>query len=64
MAALELQFNRLTQMVQTGIKLETVSVEERQSVKDALSGLDGGKVFNEAVAAHTNRLNNSSWLSG
>ena len=38
-------------MVQTGVKLETVSVEERQSVKDALSGLDGGDVFNEAVAA-------------
>ena len=38
-------------MVQTGVKLETVSVEERQSVKDALSGLDGGEVFNEAVAA-------------
>ena len=38
-------------MVQTRVKLETVSVEERQSVKDALSGLDGGDVFNEAVAA-------------
>ena len=38
-------------MVQTGVKLETVSVEERQSVKDALSSLDGGDVFNEAVAA-------------
>ena len=51
-------------MMQTRIKLETVSMEERQSVKDALSGLDGGKVFNEAVAAHTNRLSNNSWLSG
>ena len=38
-------------MVQTGVKLETVSVEERQSVKDALSTLDGSEVFNEAVAA-------------
>ena len=38
-------------MVQTGVKLETVAVEERQSVKDALSSLDGGDVFNEAVAA-------------
>ena len=28
-----------------------MSVEERQSVKDALSALDGGDVFNEAVAA-------------
>ena len=50
-AGLELQLARLTQMVQTGVKLETVSVEERQSVKDALSGLDGGDVFNEVVAA-------------
>ena len=50
-ADLELQLARLTQMVQTGVKLETVSVEERQSVKDALSALDGGDVFNEAVAA-------------
>ena len=38
-------------MVQTGVKLETVGIEERQSVKDALSSLDGGNVFNEAVAA-------------
>ena len=29
---------RLTQMVQTGVKLETVGIEERQSVKEALSG--------------------------
>ena len=50
-ADLELQLARLTQMVQTGVKLETVRVEERQSVKDALSALDGGDVFNEAVAA-------------
>ena len=50
-ADLELQLARLTQMVQTGVKLETVSVEERQFVKDALSALDGGDVFNEAVAA-------------
>ena len=48
MADLELQLSRLTQMVQTGVKLETVGMEERQSVKDALSGLDGGEVFNEA----------------
>ena len=50
-ADLELHLVQLTQMVQTGAKLETVGVEERQSVKDALSGLDGGDVFNEAVAA-------------
>ena len=48
---LERQLARLTQIVQTGVKLETVGIEERQSVKDALSGLDGGNVFNEAVAA-------------
>ena len=45
------QLAQLTKMVQTGVKLETVGIEERQSVKDALSGLDGGDVFNEAVAA-------------
>ena len=28
-----------------------MGIEERQSVKDALSSLDGGDVFNEAVAA-------------
>ena len=39
---LEHQLARLTQMVQTGVKLETVGIEERQSVKDALSSLDGG----------------------
>ena len=38
-ADLKLQLARLTQMVQTGFKLETVSVDERQSVKDALSNL-------------------------
>ena len=38
-------------MVQTGVKLETVGIEEQQSVKDALSSLNGGDVFNEAVAA-------------
>ena len=41
----------MTQLVQNGVKLETVSEEIRQSVKDALSNLDGGDVFNEAVAA-------------
>ena len=50
MANLELQLAQLTQMVQSGVKLETVSVAERQSVKDALGGLDGGEIFNEAVA--------------
>ena len=48
---LELQLAQLTQMVQTGVKLEKVSVEERQSVKNALSALDGRDVFNEAIAA-------------
>ena len=47
----KLQLARLTTLVQTMVKLETVSVAEKQSVKDALSGLDGGDVFNEAVAA-------------
>ena len=51
MTELEHQLAQLTQMVQSGVKLKTVGVAERQSVKDALSGLDGGEVFNEVVAA-------------
>ena len=35
-ADLELQLSRLTQMIQTGVKLETVSVEERQFVEGCL----------------------------
>ena len=38
-------------MVQTRVKLETVGVEEQQLVKNALIGLAGGDVFNDAVAA-------------
>ena len=30
---------------------ETIGIEERESVKAALGGLDGGPVFSEAVAA-------------
>ena len=48
---IEHQLARLTQMVQTRVKLETVGIEERELVKAALGGLDGGPVFNEAVAA-------------
>ena len=47
---LELQLAQLTQMFRSGVKVETVSGAERQSVKDALEGLDGVKIFNEAVA--------------
>ena len=54
-ADLKLQLARLTTLVQTGVKLETVSMAERQLVKDALSGLDGGDVFNEAVGAQYQR---------
>ena len=49
--SLEHQLARLTQMVQTRVKLETVGIEERQLVKHALIGLNGGDIFNEAVAA-------------
>ena len=48
---LEHQLAQLTQMAQTGVILETVGIEERQSVKNALIGLNGGDIFNEAVAA-------------
>ena len=48
---LEHQMGSLTQMIQTCVKLETVDMEQRESVKAALGGLDGGPVFNEAVVA-------------
>ena len=48
---LEHQLAQLTKMVQTGVKLETVGIENWQWVKNALSGLDGGDVFNAAVVA-------------
>ena len=49
-AALQLQVAQLTQMLQSGVKMEAVSGADRQSVKDALENLDGGEIFNEAVA--------------
>ena len=49
-ADLKLQLARLTTLVQN-VKLETVGMAEMPLVKDALSGLDGGDIFNEAVAA-------------
>ena len=51
-ADLQLQVAQLTQMLRSGVKMETVSGADRQSVKDALEGLDGGEIFNEAVAVH------------
>ena len=38
-AALQLQVAQLTQMLQSGVKLEAVSGVDRQSVKDALGNL-------------------------
>ena len=49
-AALQLQVAQLTQVLQSGVKMEAVSGADRQSVKDALENLDGGEIFNEAVA--------------
>ena len=49
--ALEAQLAQLSNMVQTGVKLETVGVEDQESVRVALEGLDGGVIFNEAVAS-------------
>ena len=48
---LEHQLAMLTQMVQTGVKLESMATEDWESVKTALNQLDGGHVFNEAVAS-------------
>ena len=47
---LEHQLTRLTKIIQHGVKLETVGMEERESVKAALVGLNGGPLFNKAVA--------------
>ena len=49
-AALQLQVAQLTQMLQSGVKMEAVSGVDRQSVKDALGNLYGGEIFNEVVA--------------
>ena len=49
-ADLQLQVAQLTQILWSWVKMETVSGLDRQSVKDALEGLDGGEIFNEAVA--------------
>ena len=46
---LEHQLARLTQMVQTVVKQETVGIEERQSVKDALGGLNGGHIVRDCT---------------
>ena len=48
---LELHLVLLTQMIQNGVKLETVGMEERELVQAALGGLYGCPVLNEAVAA-------------
>ena len=37
-------------MFRSRVKVDTVSGADRQSMKDALEGLDGGEIFNEAVA--------------
>ena len=44
--ALEAQIAQL----QAGVKLETGGVEDLESLKVALEGLDGGVIFNESVA--------------
>ena len=49
-AALQLQVAELTQRLQSAVKIEVVSDADKQSVKDALGNLDGGEIFNEAVA--------------
>ena len=49
-AALQLQVAELTQRLQSAVKIEVVSEADKQSVKDALGNLDGGEIFNEAVA--------------
>ena len=49
--ALEAQLAQLSNMYQTGVKLETVGAEDQEFVRVTLLGLDGGVIFNEAVAS-------------
>ena len=49
--ALEAQLVQLSHMVQTWVKLKTGGAENCESVRVALEHLDGGVIFNEAVAS-------------
>ena len=49
--ALEAQLAQLSHMIQTGVKQETVGAEDREFVRVALENLDGGVIFNKAVAS-------------
>ena len=48
---LEHQLAQVTQIIQNGVKLETVGMEERELVQAALGGLNGGPVVNEVMAS-------------
>ena len=50
MAALQLQVEELKLQLQSAVKTEVVSEADKQSIKTALQNLDGGEIFNEAVA--------------
>ena len=58
--ALEAQLAQLSNLFQAGLKLETAGAEDRESVKVALQGLDGGAIFNEAVASQYVQANSNS----
>ena len=49
-AALQLQVEELQLQLQSAVKTEVVSEADKQSIKTALQNLDGGEIFNEAVA--------------
>ena len=59
---LERKLACLSQMVQTGIKLETIGKEEGEKAKAALGGLIEGPVFNEAVAQENRHSSRSEEL--
>ena len=60
-ADLELQLAQLTQMFRSGVKVETMSGAERQSVQDALLE---ARYSMKQWPSSTNRRKNSSWRSG
>ena len=58
-ADMRIQLARLTQMIQTGVKLETVSVEKRQSVVKGVSN----KKLSDLIATYQSRFRSHSFTS-
>ena len=59
-AALQLQVAQLTQMLQSGVKMEAVSGAVRQSVKDAFGSLEAERSLTRPSRCSTPKLNSSN----